>query len=74
MWLFSLFISNKFSKIEVRAESIAVVQQLNLLVLVPTAVMARSFDFNPLKTKIRNFSKELLSLYHIPEVITISIF
>ena len=33
--------------------------------------MARSFTFNPLKTKIRNFSEELLSLYYFPEVITI---
>ena len=36
----------------------------NLLVLVSTSVMARSFNFSLLKTKTRNFSEEVSSLYH----------
>ena len=48
----------------------------NLLVLVPTAVMARSLILTsqPLKTKIRNFSGKVSSLYRNPGVITREIF
>ena len=36
--------------------------------------MARSLNFQSLKTNIRNFSEEVSSLYRIPEVITIDFF
>ena len=32
--------------------------------------MRGRLSYQPLKTKIRNFSKNLSNLYHIPEVIT----
>ena len=57
-------ISNKFSNIEVRARSIAVVYKLP-----PFSSYSRN-GFNLLKTKIRNFSEEVSSLYYILEGIS----
>ena len=56
MWLFSPFHLDQTLKhwsISCQNRSLLFT---NLLVLVPTAVMAKSFNFNRFKTKIRNFS------------------
>ena len=71
MWLFSPFHLYHIFKHRSTSWPNRSLLFTNLLVLVPTAVIARSFNFNPLKTKIRHFSLKYISiLYHIPEAIT----
>ena len=62
--------NTKFTNIEVRADSITVVWKLACL----SSYRRGRLTSQPLKTKIRNFSEKVSSLYRIPEVTTTEIF
>ena len=64
MWLFSVFHQHHIFKH----------QSTSRIDRCCTAVMASRLTSQPLKTNIRNFSEEVSSLYHIPEVITVELF
>ena len=66
MWFLVPSISTELSNIEVRAESITVVYKLACF-----SSYSRNATSIPLKSKIRNFSEEVSSLYHISQVISI---